>query len=132
MRLNQVTVYMPDIDQGWDFYIALGLQPIVDARPRYARFELPAGESTFSLHQGEARPGGVIIYFECDDLDAEVERLTERGMIFIHPPRDQPWLWREARISDPAGNEVVLYRAGENRLNPPWRLDECDPRRTAS
>ena len=35
-----------------------------------------------------------------------------------------PWLWREARVADPAGNVVCLYRAGENRLHPPWRLDD--------
>jgi hypothetical protein len=41
MRLNQVTVTMPDLDAGWRFYSILGLRPIVDARPRYARFVCP-------------------------------------------------------------------------------------------
>ena len=38
-------------------------------------------------------------------------------------PRDQPWLWREAYLRDPAGNLICLYHAGENRRNPPWRID---------
>ena len=32
------------------------------------------------------------------------------------------WLWREARLVDPSGNVICLYHAGENRLNPPWRV----------
>jgi hypothetical protein len=33
-----------------------------------------------------------------------------------------PYLWREAFLRDPDGNVIVLFSAGENRLNPPWRL----------
>ena len=25
-------------------------------------------------------------------------------------------------LRDPAGNLIALYHAGENRLNPPWRV----------
>jgi hypothetical protein len=32
------------------------------------------------------------------------------------------YLWREARLADPDGHELRLYRAGPNRLNPPWKL----------
>lgn len=34
------------------------------------------------------------------------------------------YLWREARLRDRDGHELRLYFAGENRLNPPWRLKE--------
>lgn len=122
MRLNQVTVTMPDLEKGWDFYLTLGLQPIVDSRPRYVRFLCPDGDSTFSLEQGEAVGGGTTVYFECEDLDAEYDRLTAAGIVFSHPPRDEPWLWRRAELFDPAGNRLLLYRAGENRINPPWRI----------
>jgi hypothetical protein len=37
-------------------------------------------------------------------------------------PVDQPYLWREAILLDPDGHRVFIYRAGENRLDPPWRL----------
>jgi hypothetical protein len=47
MRLNQVTVTMPDLDEGWRFYSALDLIPIVDARPRSASRD---GENRRSLH----------------------------------------------------------------------------------
>jgi hypothetical protein len=33
------------------------------------------------------------------------------------------YLWREAVLHDPSGNKIKLYWAGENRLNPPWRVE---------
>lgn len=122
MRLNQVTVTMPNLDAGWEFYLGLGLVPIVDARPRYARFQCPDGDATFSLHQGEASGAGTTVYFECDDLDERVAALEAAGFVFASEAEDKAWLWREAELFDPGGNRVLLYRAGENRLNPPWRL----------
>jgi catechol 2,3-dioxygenase-like lactoylglutathione lyase family enzyme len=125
MRLNQVTVAATNIDASIAFYRMLGLRLIVQS-PHYARFEMPAGESTFSLHLADAGPGNhaPTIYFECDDLDGEVARLKGEGLVFDADPVDQSWLWREAYLRDPAGNVLCLYRAGENRTHPPWRLTE--------
>lgn len=122
VRLNQVTVTLPDLDAGWRFYCALGLVPIVDSRPSYVRFVCPDGDSTFSLHMGDEGGSGITVYFECDDLDERVAALKAAGIEFSGGPRDQPWLWREAELFDPGGNRILLYHAGENRLNPPWRL----------
>jgi len=122
MRLNQVTVTMPDLDAGWHFYVRLGLRPVVDARPRYARFLCADGYSTFSLHEGESGGSGTTVYFECDDLDETVQALAAAGLEFSSGPEDKSWLWREAELFDPGGNRIILYFAGENRINPPWRL----------
>lgn len=122
MRLNQVTVTMRDLDAGWNFYRTLGLRPIMDARPNYVRFVCPDGGSSFSLHQGETSGGGTTVYFECDDLDVTVSRLIEAGILFASGPTDKRWLWREAEVYDPGGNRIVLYLAGVNRLEPPWRV----------
>ncbi len=125
MRLNQVTLKAGDVGACTEFYERLGFRLIVDSRPRYVRFECPDGDATFSvelshdLHPGERSE----IYFECDRLDELCDRLMHRGFEFEHPPKDQRWLWREARLRDPAGNVVVLYSAGENRRFPPWRVD---------
>lgn len=124
MRLNQVTAPARDLDASIAFYRLLGLKLIVKS-DAYARFELPDGEATFSLHivDGEiARTNAPQIYFECDDLDAEAARLRQAGISFERGPEMQTWLWREAWLRDPAGNSVCLYFAGENRRNPPWRL----------
>lgn len=103
------------------FYRKLGLTQIVDSPPRYARFETPGG-STLSIHNGEVGSTSTVIYFEVDDVDAAVALIQEQGLEFESEPVDQPWLWREAHLRDPAGNRLCIYRAGENRRFPPWRL----------
>ena len=118
MKLNQVTVGTTDYAASVDFYTRLGLKQIVDSPPRYARFETPGGE-TFSIHQVEAVASTTTVYFEVDDVDAFVAGLD---LPLKQAPVDQPWLWREARLRDPSGNEICLYHAGENRRFPPWRV----------
>jgi hydroxymethylpyrimidine/phosphomethylpyrimidine kinase len=117
-RLNQVTVPADDYAASCAFYATLGLEQIVGTDDaHYARFESSCG-ATLSVESG-ARP---TVFFECEDLDAEVDRLQKAGVRFDQLPTDQDWLWREARLSDPSGNPVCLYQAGENRRYPPWRL----------
>lgn len=124
MNLNQVTVPARDLERSIPFYETLGLELIVKALPHYARFVCPDGQATFSLHQVTEMPtgDGSTVYFECLDLDARVEDLKRLGIVFDQGPKDQNWLWREARLRDPDGNRLILYFAGENRLNPPWRI----------
>ncbi len=124
MRFNHVTLIVSDFERSKAFYSALGLRVIVDSPPRYARFEFPEGDSTLSIEVTGDQPatGSAQIFFECDDLDAAVAALKEKGVSFEQDPMDMPYLWREARLRDPDGNDVRLYFAGENRLNPPWRV----------
>ena len=121
MNLNQITVEVSDIPRASAFYQRLGLELIVSS-DHYARFLCPGG-ATFSIHLVEAvSPGGTMVYFECDDLDARVAALTADGVVFDTDPANQRWLWREARLRDPDGHRLCLYFAGENRINPPWRV----------
>jgi len=124
MNLNQVTVPSTDVVASVNFYKTLGLRLIVDSVPRYARFECPDGESTFSVERAEVvhQGPGIVVYFECDELDQVVTKLKANGIVFESEPSDQPWLWREARLRDPSGNSICLFHAGENRKNPPWRI----------
>jgi len=124
MNLNQITVPSLDLTKSIPFYEKLGLKLIVKSLPHYARFECPEGNSTFSIHQTEKLPKGegIYVYFECEDLDAKVEKLKALGIEFDHEPIDQSWLWREARLKDVDGNQLILFYGGENRLNPPWRI----------
>lgn len=126
MNLNQVTLPAQDIAASVAFYRQLGFRLIVSA-PHYARFECPVGDATFSVHRVEHAPAdsGVVAYFECEDLDERVAALLRDGIRFVSPPTDERWLWREARLKDPAGNLLCLYRAGVNRRHPPWRLDDA-------
>ena len=123
-RMNQVTMTVSDYAKSVVFYRNLGLRQIVDSPENaYARFETGGG-ATLSI---QADPDETIspttaIYLECDDIDAEVDRLARLGVPFEHGPRNQPWMWREARLRDPSGNTIFLYKAGENRRFPPWRI----------
>jgi catechol 2,3-dioxygenase-like lactoylglutathione lyase family enzyme len=124
MNLNQVTVPSTNLAASIEFYRRLGLRQIVESLPNYARFECPDGDSTFSIHHVDLLPEGpgVVVYFECEDVDAEVDRLERQGVAIEAYPSDQTWLWREAYLRDPDGNSICLYHAGENRRNPPWRI----------
>jgi catechol 2,3-dioxygenase-like lactoylglutathione lyase family enzyme len=126
VRLNHVTVSVTDIERSVEFYKRLGLEQIVKNYPTYARFVCPDGDSTFSLHGLEPGqqlpPQSTSVHFECDDLDGTVAGLKASGIAFDMDPTDMPYLWREAILRDPDGNVIVLFSAGENRLNPPWRL----------
>ena len=125
LRLNQVTVTGTNYERSVEFYRRLGLKQIVDNPPDYARFEM-AGGVTFSVQVDpeEKIIATTAVYLECDDLDERVEKLARSGIPFEHGPRNQPWMWREARLRDPDGNIIFLYKAGEARRFPPWRMDD--------
>jgi catechol 2,3-dioxygenase-like lactoylglutathione lyase family enzyme len=123
MELNQVTLPAVDVAASVAFYRKMGFELIVDS-PHYARFKATVGDATFSVHAVDrvSESSQTTIYFECAALDEQVASLEAKGIQFTHGPRDERWLWREARLLDPAGNVICLYYAGENRLNPPWRV----------
>lgn len=132
MRFNQVTVPLVDFDESVDFYLRLGLKLIVSSPPRYARFECPdhdGGEpATFSIERVEGYAGGAWpeVFFEVRDIEAEVARLRSAG-IEVGAVVDQPWLWRETELIDPAGTRIKIYQAGDNRRFPPWRIGHSAP-----
>jgi len=125
MNLNQITVPSLNLNKSIPFYEKLGLRLIVEALPHYVRFECPDGDATFSIHLVEKLPvgDGIHVYFEMEDVDTFVKDLRIKGVEFDELPNDKNWLWREARIKDLDGNLLILYKAGINRKNPPWRIN---------
>jgi predicted enzyme related to lactoylglutathione lyase len=124
MNLNQVTIYSVKPTETVKFYRQLGLQLIVDSMPRYARLQCPDGDATLSNHTSDEifSASNIVLYFECEDLDAQVSELKNAGLQFESEPSNQSWLWRECYLRDPNGNRICLFHAGENRQNPPWRI----------
>ena len=124
MNLNQVTIHTDKPLETAEFFEKLGLQLIVDSRPRYARLLCPDGDATLSVSRSEETDAHspITLYFECEDLDAKVAELKNFGLKFETEPRDEQWLWRESYLKDPNGNKICLFYAGENRQNPPWRV----------
>ena len=125
-RLNQVTVTGTNYERSVDFYRRIGLRQIVDSpETGYARFETAGGVTlSVQIDPDEKIIATRAIYLECDDLDQRVEKLARSGIAFEHGPRNQPWMWREARLRDPDGNIIFFYHAGEHRRFPPWRKDD--------
>lgn len=137
MQLNQVTLEVNDMEKACDFYLTLGFTQIVDT-PHYARFacyeDLQSAES-YAVDRRQAEPtsfslvlvthavlSGTSIYFEHQALDEWIAQLSAKGIVFEQEAQDQAYLWREAVVRDPSGNKIKLYWAGDNRLNPPWRV----------
>ena len=125
MLLNHVMVAVTDMDRSVAFYEGLGFELIVrgshDGTDGYARFVLP-GNVTLSLHIDATQDRRTtVIGLDCEgDLDGVIARWQAAGYSVVGP-YEQPWLWREAYLRDPAGNRVCLFHAGVNRHNPPWR-----------
>jgi catechol 2,3-dioxygenase-like lactoylglutathione lyase family enzyme len=123
VNLNQVTLPVRNMADATDFYLTMGFTQIVDT-PHYARFECSEGGTTFSLSLEDGEfSNGAVIYFEYEQLDDWVRDLKQKGIEFVQDPQDESYLWREAILNDPSGNRIKLYWAGENRLNPPWRVN---------
>ena len=124
MNLNKVTLPVKDMEPAVAFYLKLGFTQIVDS-PHYARFECPKGTSTFSLSLEDGSfNNGATIYFEHEALEDWVKKLQSKGIEFEQLPTEQRYLWKEAILRDPSGNKIKLYWAGENRLDPPWRVEK--------
>jgi hydroxymethylpyrimidine/phosphomethylpyrimidine kinase len=118
---NQITLGATDYAASVQFYKLLGLAQIVDSPDNgYARFEAANG-TTLSIHVGEPN-GGAMVYLESGALDGWCAYLARKGMRIDQWPRDEDWGWREARLTDPAGNRICLYQAAEYRRFPPWRI----------
>lgn len=123
MNLNQITIQVLNVELCCEFYKTLGLHLIVNALPRYARFLCPNGDSTFSIHKTENTTGNTTtIYFEVDDIESTYKSLLKKGIVFESSPELKSWLWTEALCKDPNGNAIIIYHAGKNRKNPPWRI----------
>lgn len=125
MKLNHVTLIVTDLEKSLKFYEALGFQLIVLSEPHYARFICPGSDETLSIEvTGESVDAPrANIFFECESIDETCEEIKNRGFVFEQEPTDMIYLWREARLLDPDGHSIRLFRAGENRLNPPWRIN---------
>jgi len=122
MKLNQITLSVSNIARSKAFYLRLGFRLLVDSA-HYTRFLAPDGDTTFSLHVAEGDVlSGATLYLETDNVDEEKARLEAAGIVFDTEVLDQSYLWREAEFRDPDGHRWKLYYAGENRIDPPWRV----------
>jgi hypothetical protein len=83
----------------------LGL-PSVDAGDGWLIFALPPAE--LALHPADADAHHEL-YLMCDDLDATVQALTDKGVKFTRPITDQGWGLVTA-LELPGDGELSLYQ----------------------
>ena len=128
MFLSHITLLVSDIPRSKAFYQALGLELIVDAA-HYCRFRANLdgqGSQTLSISHSLGPIGASChVGFEFaspEALDAYADLLQSRGFALAEHPQDRSWLWRDVILHDPDGHEILLLYAGDNKLNPPWRV----------
>ncbi len=119
--LTTVVYQAADHDAAKRWYTQfLGLAPYFD-RPGYAEFRIGDYQHEFGLLDSRfasqlggqppsAGPGGAIVYWHVDDLQATLDRLLELGATLHHPPRDFGEGFVGASVIDPFGNIVgIMY-----------------------
>jgi len=109
-KLTNITVPVSDLKEAVNFYEKiLGLKKQSEWRT-YVIFDCGielAFEPGGSKGKKENFP---YIFLEVDDVDAEYQKLMDKGVKFINAPKDEHWGGRTASLTDPDGNKVVLVQ----------------------
>ena len=113
LRDSDVATRLPaqDLERAKAFYAEkLGLEP-VEERPGGLRYQCRSGR--FSLFESSGMPSGTHtqIAFEVDDIEAVIEDLRSRGVVFEEV--DVPGLRTEDGIADVKGNYPSAGGIGE-------------------
>ncbi len=121
MAINTVAVVsvpVSDPERAKAFYVdTLGFELVRDQtlRPgmRWVQVVPKGGGTSLTLVTWfDTMPAGSLrgLVLRSDDIQADYERLTSRGVRFEGPPLKQPWA-TETVFSDPDGNGIVLQQA---------------------
>jgi lactoylglutathione lyase len=132
MRFLHTMLRVRDLDAALGFFVdKLGLREVKRSENATARFTLvflstgAAGDAaeielTYNWDQREPYPTGRFfghLAYQVDDIYATCERLRDRGVAILRPPRDG----RMAFIKSPDGHSVELLQKGEAlERREPW------------
>lgn len=120
MPVNSVTVVsvpVADQDRAKKFYTdVLGFQLLRDDDSvpgiRWLQVAPPQGGTALTLVTWfDTMAAGSLrgLVLSTSDLEADYQRLRDRGVHFEQPPTQQPWA-KEAVLRDPDGNQLVLQQ----------------------
>jgi serine phosphatase RsbU (regulator of sigma subunit)/predicted enzyme related to lactoylglutathione lyase len=115
-RLLNVTVFVRDQERSVEFYVnRLGFRLVADYRipsgDRWIAVAPPDGTAILALIA--PKPGdeeykligqGRQTTFLTEDVGAKYRECCERGMTFLHPPKEPPWGGVFTSFADPDGN----------------------------
>jgi lactoylglutathione lyase len=79
-----------------------------DGEPVFVTLTLGTSELGLGADEVTGPATGYALCVYADDCDRAVERLRAAGTPITEEPADMPWGERMARVTDPAGNEIVL------------------------
>jgi predicted enzyme related to lactoylglutathione lyase len=79
----------------------------VDAGRGWLIFALPPAE--LAVHPADDEERGSEMYLMCDDVDATVAELKQKGVEIVRPIADQGW-GRVTAIRVPGAGEIGLYQ----------------------
>lgn len=100
-----VILYSKDAEADRNFFRDILRFPSVDAGHGWLIFALPPAEAAF--HPSEQN-GPHELYLLCDDLNAEMQTLAEKG-VACSPVKKERW-GSITRIKLPGGGDVGLYQ----------------------
>jgi methylmalonyl-CoA/ethylmalonyl-CoA epimerase len=111
-HIGQIALTVTDLERAKSFYRdVLGMKFLFDAGP-IAFFQCGSVRLMIGLSEKPVSPGGTIVYFKLDDLQAAHAALVEQGVVFLQPPHliarmPDHDLWM-AFPQDPDGNTLGL------------------------
>lgn len=111
-RINWFEVKVTNIKEALAFYRDLLDIKVKDEWSNYVMFDLP-GTMTFAIMLGGRKgrkEGAPNIYFAVENVDTEYERLKEKGVRFVEPPKKQYWGGYAALFADPDENLFYLVQ----------------------
>lgn len=110
-------LYVGDQQESVHFYVnKFGFTKTTDTEMmpgvRWIEVTPPGGQTTIAIHQADAfgrQPGeGAYLTFACDDIEATVAELRDRG-VEVTDPVAEPW-GTYAKASGPDGHEIQIHQ----------------------
>ena len=102
---SHVILFSNDPESDRAFFADVLGYPNVDAGGGWLIFKIPRAE--LAVHPTDG-PAGHELYFMCDDLEATVRDLKDKGVEFAEDVSEERW-GRLTRFCLPGGGEVGLY-----------------------
>lgn len=116
-HINAISLYVADISRSKAFYQKVFKAPIVyeDEQNVVLKFgtlflNLLDMRLAYALTSPDRGPLPLELNIWVEDVDAAYEALLERGVVFLEPPKDQPWGMRNVTFFDPDGHRFELAR----------------------
>jgi len=113
-RLSNITIPVSDLKEIVNFYEkVLGLKK----RFEWSTYVIFDCGVELAFEPGGSKGGkenSPYIFLSVDDVDAEYQKLMQKGVKFSSKPKNEHWGGRTATLTDPDGNKIVLVEYKED------------------